>query len=266
MAKKDFNDLVLAKGEVVLKNCDYLNVESGDYLQKSTLLLTNKRFIHRSLSKNKKMKKIDMDEVNINDIDSLDYNFTQAKKRLHPLIIILFILLFVGGIVLYVMLKKYITFLLSLLGIVILLLGIFLRKKTSAFNIDVISYSKSFDYLSLDEQKELNRTKKKKAILPTIIITIVFGGLIAGSYFFSDRLPINPKYFYYIWGGIALVYLLLLSMIIRSTSKKNKKVVKVDIPTDTKKKGKDNVSVEINMDGILDLINNMGALILDNKR
>ena len=278
MEKEDFKDLVLAKGEVILKNCDYLSVESGDFIQKSTLLLTNKRFIHRSISKKKKEKSISIEEVDINDIDSLDYGFMQAKTPINIIFIIIFALLLVAGIALYIVMSKLAMLAISLAGVIALLIGIFSRKKTSAFKIDVISYHAQNDHLCLDEHKDIEdsvENRNSSAIL-LLVLLLVFGGLGFLAYYFREMLP-NSNLLYVIWGVLGVAYLAFLGRFLTSLKKGSKKVVKVDIPSKdakgkkakkakkAKKDAKDDMSVEINTDGILDLINDMGALILNCK-
>ena len=277
MGKQDFKDLTLAKGEVILKNCDYLSVEAGDFLQHSTLLLTNKRFIHRSISQKKKEKSISIEEVDINDIDSLDYGFMQAKTPINPIIVIISILLLIGGIVLYIVLNKFLTLALSLVGIIVLIIGILVRKKTSAFKIDVISYHAQNDHLCLDEHKDIEdsvENRNSNAII-LLVLLVVFGGLGFLAYYFRHLLP-NERLLYVIFGALGLLYLSIVGRFLASFKKNSKKVVKVDIPTKEgkgkkkapkgKKDGNDQVSVEINIDGVLDLINDMGALIINCKK
>ena len=276
MGKQDFKEIKLAKGEVILKNCDYLKQEGGDFMQQSSLMLTNKRFIHRSIFQKKKEKSISIEEVNIDDIDSLDYGFTQAKNPVNPIIIVLFCLLFVAGIALFIVMKKPVFLLASLLGIIILLFGILLRKRTSAFNINVISYNNQNDHLCLDEHKDIEDTveKKKSSYLLLVVLLLVFGGLGFLAYYFKDRVPI-PNFFYIVIALLSVLYLFFLARILSSVNRGSKKVVKVDIPTKESKKKKapkggkdkkDNIDVDINVEGILDLINDMGALILNCKK
>ena len=272
MAKQDFKDIILSKGEVVLKNCDYLTVEGGDFEQKATLMLTNKRFIHRSISHSKKNTSIHLEEVNIHDIDSLSYQFTEAKKPVNIIALIISFLLIVGGVVLYILMSKAYMFAISAVGIIVLLVAIFSRKKTSAFSIDVISYHAQNDHLCLDEHKDIEdsvENRNSNAIL-LLVLLLVFGGLGFLAYYFKDMLP-NENLLYVIIGVLGALYLFFLVRFIASFKKGSKKTVKVNIPTDAKpKKGKkdskDKLDVGINIEGIRDLINDMGALIINCKR
>lgn len=275
MAKQDLKDIVLARDEVILKNCAYLSIGDGDYVRNSSLLLTNKRFIHRSISKTKKTKSIDMKEVNINDIDSLDYGYTQEKNRINPIFVVLFVLLFAGGIAAYFFLKNYLTFLISLFGIILLVVGLLIRKTTSGFSIKVISYHDITNHLSLDEHKELDERKdnSRRSFISLLIIFIAYVGIAVGFYFLrgyiglEDYKLFNIDILYIVIGVLSLIFLVTMGSILGRNKKNTRKVVKVNVPAKTNKvaKGKDEVDVTINGKEIIDLVNDMGALIIDAK-
>lgn len=169
MGIKDRVDIKLAKGEYVIKNLEYVNQGSKDSSSSASLILTNYRLIHKITNVEAKKDKVSLDEVLVKNIDSLDYGVTEGKLPLSPFVIVLCCLFIVGAVPLGIFLNKLYGIGLAVLGLLILLICILLRKKTSAFYIDVYSYNEIFDHLTLkgidlDAKKQNKKRKKTKKV------------------------------------------------------------------------------------------------------
>ena len=169
MGIKERVEIKLAKGEYVIKNLEYVNQGSKDSSSSASLILTNYRLIHKITNVEAKKDKVSLDEVLVKNIDSLDYGVTEGKLPLSPVVIVICCLLIVGAIPLGIFLNKLYGIGLAALGLLILLICIFLRKKTSAFYIDVYSYNEIFDHLTLkgidlDAKKQKKKRKKTKKV------------------------------------------------------------------------------------------------------
>lgn len=169
MGIKERVEIKLAKGEYVIKNLEYVNQGSKDSSSSASLILTNYRLIHKISNVEAKKDKVSLDEVLVKNIDSLDYGVTEGKLPLSPVVIVICCLLIVGAIPLGIFLNKLYGIGLAAIGLLILLICIFLRKKTSAFYIDVYSYNEIFDHLTLkgidlDAKKQNKKRKKTKKV------------------------------------------------------------------------------------------------------
>lgn len=169
MGIKERVEIKLAKGEYVIKNLEYVNQGSKDSSSSASLILTNYRLIHKISNVEAKKDKVSLDEVLVKNIDSLDYGVTEGKLPLSPFVIVLCCLFIVGAVPLGIFLNKLYGIGLAALGLLILLICIFLRKKTSAFYIDVYSYNEIFDHLTLkgidlDAKKQNKKRKKTKKV------------------------------------------------------------------------------------------------------
>lgn len=169
MGIKERVEIKLAKGEYVIKNLEYVNQGSKDSSSSASLILTNYRLIHKISNVEAKKDKVSLDEVLVKNIDSLDYGVTEGKLPLSPVVIVICCLLIVGAIPLGIFLNKLYGIGLAAVGLLILLICIFLRKKTSAFYIDVYSYNEIFDHLTLkgidlDAKKQNKKRKKTKKV------------------------------------------------------------------------------------------------------
>ena len=169
MGIKERVEIKLAKGEYVIKNLEYVNQGSKDSSSSASLILTNYRLIHKISNVEAKKDKVSLDEVLVKNIDSLDYGVTEGKLPLSPVVIVICCLLIVGAVPLGIFLNKLYGIGLAAVGLLILLICIFLRKKTSAFYIDVYSYNEIFDHLTLkgidlDAKKQNKKRKKTKKV------------------------------------------------------------------------------------------------------
>ena len=169
MGIKDRVEIKLAKGEYVIKNLEYVNQGSKDSSSSASLILTNYRLIHKITNVEAKKDKVSLDEVLVKNIDSLDYGVTEGKLPLSPVVIVLCCIFIIGAVPLGIFLNKLYGIGLAVLGLLILLICILLRKKTSAFYIDVYSYNEIFDHLSLkgidlDAKKQKKKRKKTKKV------------------------------------------------------------------------------------------------------
>ena len=169
MGIKDRVDIKLAKGEYVIKNLEYVNQGSKDSSSSASLILTNYRLIHKITNVEAKKDKVSLDEVLVKNIDSLDYGVTEGKLPLSPFVIVLCCIFIIGAVPLGIFLNKLYGIGLAVLGLLILLICILLRKKTSAFYIDVYSYNEIFDHLTLkgidlDAKKQKKKRKKTKKV------------------------------------------------------------------------------------------------------
>ena len=169
MGKKERVEIKLAKGEYVIKNLEYVNQGSKDSSSSASLILTNYRLIHKITNVEAKKDKVSLDEVLVKNIDSLDYGVTEGKLPLSPFVIVLCCIFIIGAVPLGIFLNKLYGIGLAVLGLLILLICILLRKKTSAFYIDVYSYNEIFDHLTLkgidlDAKKQNKKRKKTKKV------------------------------------------------------------------------------------------------------
>ena len=169
MGIKERVDIKLAKGEYVIKNLEYVNQGSKDSSSSASLILTNYRLIHKISNVEAKKDKVSLDEVLVKNIDSLDYGVTEGKLPLSPVVIVLCCIFIIGAVPLGIFLNKLYGIGLAVLGLLILLICILLRKKTSAFYIDVYSYNEIFDHLTLkgidlDAKKQNKKRKKTKKV------------------------------------------------------------------------------------------------------
>ena len=169
MGKKERVEIKLAKGEYVIKNLEYVNQGSKDSSSSASLILTNYRLIHKITNVEAKKDKVSLDEVLVKNIDSLDYGVTEGKLPLSPVVIVLCCIFIIGAVPLGIFLNKLYGIGLAVLGLLILLICILLRKKTSAFYIDVYSYNEIFDHLTLkgidlDAKKQNKKRKKTKKV------------------------------------------------------------------------------------------------------
>ena len=169
MGKRERIELKLAKGEYIVNNLEYVHQESKDFSSSASLILTNYRLIHKIENVEAKKDKVSLDEVLVKNIDSLDYGVTEGKLPLSPVVIVLCCLFIVGAVPLGILVNRLYGIGLAALGLIILLIAIFLRKKTSAFYIDVYSYNEIFDHLTLkgidlDAKKQKKKRKKTKKV------------------------------------------------------------------------------------------------------
>ena len=166
LSQRESLGLQLGRNEIIIKELEYVKQGNKEFSSSASLTLTNYRLIHKISNVEKKKDKVSIDEVLIKNIDSIEYGVAEGKLPISIVGIIIFILAIIGGVVVGIMLNKLYGIALGVAGLLVLLLCIFLRKKTSAFFIDIYTYNELFDHLTLkgiDLDAKKQRKKRKKA-------------------------------------------------------------------------------------------------------
>ena len=100
---RDTVPITFARGEEVVKRVDYLNVNGKKFHQDASLVLTNKRLVHVMFEKINHVEGTYLEEVPVEDIDSIDYNIHNARNGISIVALIIAFLFLVVSVVSFIL-------------------------------------------------------------------------------------------------------------------------------------------------------------------
>lgn len=253
--------LTLAPGEKVVRKCSYMHQRGKKYENTHFLTLTNKRLIESSVEDYKSATSLTSNAIPLEDIDSVKSFFTIRKRRLHPIFIVLFLVLMIFSIGTFVAEATIPGIVLLVVAVVVLAVGILLRKKECQFAIDIgrISYQSTSEHLQLGYFGSKNQNKRgakkflamhgRKLLYKGVGIMVIIGTLIYLITTISGGS--------YSTGVIYAIIIMLFGIVLltsRNFSSGKKGGSAQFIP---------NLKTEINVDSVRAVIDELGALIYD---
>ena len=194
---KTASSVFFANGESIVKSCVYGSVSSKEYLRTGSICLTNKRLIHHLHDEAKGMVTDQQQEIPLEDVDGISYAFEQKRKPLSLAAIIAAVIVFVMGIVMFIVSGSsgnsafiWVGIGLILVTALIVLLAILLRKKMASFSFSVDTYNTLYYQFGFgnvpvevaDTQETLKKRRRIYLLIGlgiNVLIAAVVGILIA---------------------------------------------------------------------------------------
>ena len=287
---RDTVPITFARGEEVVKRVDYLNVNGKKFHQDASLVLTNKRLVHVMFEKINHVEGTYLEEVPVEDIDSIDYNIHNARNGISIVALIIAFLFLVVSVVSFILsssktLKQmvYIGIGALVISLLIVLLAILLRKWTTEFHLKVYSHKFKQDHLGISNVKAVEtqvaeeKANKRVAIRVFFVIfdfillsgaaalLVLFimnltggskgGSTSANSVFMTYGLPLI----------VVIVFIFIYNFVMSVVLKRTAKAKKMKIAIDISGKGKSVPRVAINTSAVDEFLNQCGALVLSLK-
>ena len=126
----------LSNNEKILRTYDYATAKSRGLAaakRSKTLIITNKRIIHKEISKGANTTSVNMSEM---PIETAKYIRTSFKKTGYPILIVFAVLAAIVGTIMLILLKNFIPFLIT--GIMAAIcIFIYIKKKDYAFSCSI---------------------------------------------------------------------------------------------------------------------------------
>lgn len=283
MIRTQSGGVSLSSGERLIRTYPYQHISGKGFEVSSCLTMTDKRLIHRNVSTLKDKTATHTHEIPIADVDSVESFFTYRKKPMHLVLkFMIFVFIVLGaflaymGAVLAEALPPLIIGLVFLgIGVLMLILGLCLRKRMYAFTLEAnrLSYMSTTSHLCLDNSMAERRSSSKKqkkaqkksflftalGLIVLVVLIVVVAPKIAAGLSGGGT------------GGIILVALLVLvAMVVMvlfakkrpGTRSKAKSVTfsgaaaAVSVPK---------LKVEIDAETVKRMLNEIGALVYDLK-
>lgn len=268
----------LAADEKVIRTFPYQRMWGKKYEQRSTLTLTNKRIIHKSVEKFKDTTQTYSSEIPLDDVDSLDYVYHYKRKPMNIVVKVVLLILAIFGVVLIYSGNMAAESGASTAGIVIVcaavlifVLCLIFRKKENLFYLKAcrISYMRTSSHLQFGSFKMRGRNQRGKgqkglsgflkgraagilAVIALICVLIVL--MLEGAETLGNNLP---------YALLAVIFLIVLVSVAVSKRGKNdngdSEIGKPHFVVTNLKKS-------VDAEAVLALINEIGALTLENKK